>query len=129
MPPSKTISFTLNNYGQIYSTGSGNSKATILKKNLLVRASSGFELTTAEGQTSQSDDFATDTKFVHTQKSGSTVIYDKSSYSGTVDSSLLYNMYDSNTYGATTYEYSGYYLKEFEITNDEREFKSLSITT
>jgi len=129
MPPSKKISFTLNNFEQLYSTGSGNTKATILKKNLIVRAWSGFELTQSEAQTSQSDDFASTNKFVHTQKSGSTVIYDISSYTGTVDGNLLKNMYNSNTYGATTYEYSGYYLKTFTITDAERKFKQATITT
>ena len=35
VPPSEEIKFTLNNFGQVYSTGSGDAKASILKKNLL----------------------------------------------------------------------------------------------
>jgi len=43
LPPSKKLKLTLNNFYQVYSTGSGNSKANILKKNLLIRCWSGYE--------------------------------------------------------------------------------------
>jgi hypothetical protein len=128
MPPSKSIRFTLNNFDQVYSTGSGDAKASILKKNLLVRAWTGYELTLAEGQASQSDDFSSTNKLVHTQLSSGKIIYDSSSYAGTVDSGLVDNLYGTTTYGDTTYEYSGYYQKTFTISNDERQFKQASVT-
>jgi hypothetical protein len=129
MPPAKKIDFTLNNFGQVYSTGSGDARASILKKNLIVKAWTGYELTIAESQSSQADDFTSTNKFVHTQKTGSVIEYDSSSYSGTVDSNLISNLYDSTTYDATFYDYSGYYVKNFTLSNQEKEFKQVSITT
>jgi hypothetical protein len=45
MPPVKTMNLELNNFNQVYSTGSGDTKSTILKKNLIIRCQSGYELT------------------------------------------------------------------------------------
>ncbi len=121
LPPATKIDFVLNNFEQIYSTGSGNPKASILKKNLLVRAWSGFELTS--GQTFDSvDDFATNTKFVHVQKTGSKLFSDISSYAGTVGNGLGLNLFGEDVYGGTLYSPLGYYLKRESITNIEQEF-------
>lgn len=121
LPPANKIDFILNNFEQIYSTGSGNPKASILKKNLLVRAWSGFELT--NGQTFDSvDDFATNVKFVHVRKSGNHLINDVASYSGTIGGGLGLNLYGEDVYGGTAYSPLGYYLKRESITNAEREF-------
>jgi hypothetical protein len=121
LPPANKIDFTLNNFNQIYSTGSGNPEASILKKNLLVRAWSGFELTS--GQTFNSiDDFTTNTKFVHVQKSGNHLINDISSYSGTVGGGLGLTLYGDDVYGGTLYSPLGYYLKRESIANIEQEF-------
>jgi hypothetical protein len=125
MPPSNTIDFQLNNFNQVYSTGSGNAKASILKKNLLVRAWSGFELNTGTRFTS-TDDFSIG-KFVHSQKSGSTVILDDSSYTGTVNSGANLVLYDSTNYNATTYSPAGYYHKRVNITNSETSFITFNV--
>jgi len=130
MPPAKSINIGLNNFGQVYSTGSGDAKASILKKNLLVRAWSGYELTISESQSSQSDDFLTNTKFVHTQTIGSEVFLDETSYSGTVAlEASIGAVYGTTTYDATTYAYPGYYQKKFTLSDSEKQFKQVSITT
>lgn len=125
LPPSDVITFQLNNFNQVYSTGSGNEKASILKKNLLVRAWSGFELNTGARATN-TDDF-TGGKYVHAQKSGSSVILDNSSYTGTVNSGANLVLYDSANYGATTYSPAGYYHKRVSIDNAETTFITFNI--
>jgi hypothetical protein len=112
LPPANEIKFTLNNFNQIYSTGSGNPKASILKKNLLVRAWSGYELTGAEAGTT--DDYSS-AKFVHTATNGTAVVLDIDSYAGTVNSGANLVVYGTTTYGATTYSPAGYYHKRISI--------------
>ena len=126
MPPVKTINFTLNNFEQIYSTGSGDAKASILTKNLLVRAWSGYELTMAD-TTGTGDDFSTDAKLVHVQKSGSKLYADIDSYTGTIASGSDLVLYGTTTYGATAYSPLGYYHKAVTITNIEREFLEVTV--
>ena len=125
VPPSKEINFGLNNFGQVYSTGSGDAKASILKKNLLVRAWSGYELTSGV-EYSESDDFITNVKFVHSQLDGGVVKLDSDSYTGTVSSDILSPLYDSTTYDATTYSYPAYYHKKFTTSNDEISSRKIS---
>ena len=120
MPPTLKMSMRLNNFGQVYSTGSGNAKASILKKNLLVRCWSGYEMPSAISET-QTDDFTTAAKFVHTQKSGNTVINDISSYTGTVATAAQLGVfYGDTTYSGATYAYPGYYTKTFTTTEQEQ---------
>jgi hypothetical protein len=125
LPPATKINFTLNNFGQIYSTGSGNPEASILKKNLLVRAWSGYELTSGETFNSV-DDFSTNTKFVHTKKTGSKLYSDISSYSGTIGEGMGLNLYGEDTYGGTAYSPLGYYLKRATITVVDKTYLSLT---
>ena len=130
MPPAKTINITLNNFQQIYSTGSGEEEASILKKNLKVRAWTGFELTMASAQADNFnvvDTFTDNNKFVHTQLTLGRVYYDPDSYTGTLDASLIGVLYDGSTYDATTYDYSGYYLKEIEVTEAGQKFNQVNI--
>lgn len=44
LPPSKQLKIILNNFNQVYATGSGDAKASILKKNLLIRCWSGYNI-------------------------------------------------------------------------------------
>jgi hypothetical protein len=120
LPPSSKIDFTLNNFNQIYSTGSGNPKASILKKNRLVRAWSGFEINTGVRATA-SDDF-TSGKFVHTQKSSNTVILKQASYTGTVSSGADFTLYGGGNYGGSNYDPAGYYHNRIEISDGESVF-------
>lgn len=115
MPPVKEMNLTLNNFNQPYSTGSGDPKASILDKNVLIRCWSGYELATGS-EMSDVDDFSSNTKFVHVRTSGGKLYSDVTSYTGTWDTAAgIDNFYDSNSYGSTTYEYLGYYKKAFDL--------------
>ncbi|HUV84350.1 MAG TPA: hypothetical protein VMV86_01510, partial [Methanosarcinales archaeon] len=129
LPPVKTIDFSLNNFGQIYSTGSGNAKASILKKNLLVRAYTGYQLT-AGNILIENDDFISDNNFFKTIKSGSTIIIDSTNITGTYNtySQLGSDLYGSGTYGSASYAYAGYYHKTF-TTDEEQQPLALNYTT
>ncbi len=48
LPPSRKLDLQLNNFEQIYSTGSGSPEASILKKNLLIRCWSGYREETGD---------------------------------------------------------------------------------
>jgi hypothetical protein len=129
MPPSKSISFNLNNFDQKYSTGGASTYSNILKRNLKVRAWSGYYLTVASSENPDLnlvDDFVSNTKFVHTQATGSKVYYSPN-FTGTVDEVLLPVTYDSTTYDATTYDYSGYYLKRFQRAEEGDVFNAVTI--
>jgi hypothetical protein len=115
MPPVKTLNLQLNNFGQMYSTGSGDVKAGILKKNLKIQAWTGYQLTTAQTTTTSTDDLLTNVKHVHTQKSGSTIISDITSYTGTVATAADLNLYGSETYNDSSYSPLGYYQKTFNL--------------
>jgi len=120
LPPVKTIKFTLNNFNQIYSIGSGNAKATILKKNLLVRAYTGYQLTA--GQTTLStDNLISNNELFHTIKSGSTIIPSSNNITDTylTAAQLGTSAYGSSTYGSGAYAYASYYKKTF--TTDEEQ--------
>jgi len=121
MPPTQEIRFTLNNFNQVYSTGSGNPKASILKKNLKIKAFSGFELTVAEIQTSQSDDFLTTTKKVHIQEISGKLFADITSFSGTLAAAAEMGItYDDGTYDDDNYAYAGYYQKTATLSDIEK---------
>jgi hypothetical protein len=119
MPPSKEMSMILNNYGQVYSTGSGDPKSTILKKNLLVRCWSGYDIPSTERRT-LTDDFASTNKFFHTKKSGSSVVLDiTTSTEATIATAAEIGgaVMGTTTYGTLTYGYPGYYHKTFKIND------------
>jgi hypothetical protein len=126
MPPVKRMSLTLNNFGQVYSTGSGDEKASILKKNLLIRCWSGFELTAAQEFDAVSD-FDNNTKKVHVKKIGSKLFSDIASYTGTVTDAAELSLYGGTTYGATTYSPLGYYQKLETLINGEQTFSIVKI--
>lgn len=122
MPPVKSMSMLLNNFQQVYSTGSGNPKASILKKNLLVRAFSGYELISGlEDVSSVSDAFTNTAKFYHTKKSGSTVTLDITDFTGATIASAAEiggTAMGVITYGTLSLGYPGYYTKTFKVGAD-----------
>ena len=130
MPPSKKINITLNNFDQQYSTGSGNVKASILRKNLLIRTWSGYDVNTG-GSNNTADDFSTRAKFVHTQLLSGKVVPDVSSFTGTIATAAeLGVLYGDTTYSATEYAHLGYYTKTFALgTEGENEPRRMVITT
>jgi hypothetical protein len=122
MPPTKEMSLRLNNFQQIYSTGSGNAKASILKKNLLVRCWSGYELISGLGnESSVSDDFASTATFYHSVKSGSNVVLDISDYTGATIATAAQiggTAMGVITYGTLSLGYPAYYSKTFRFSAD-----------
>lgn len=129
MPPVKTMTMGLNNYKQKYSSGNtASSFAEVLKKNLLIRCWSGYELTFDVGSGTLTDDFATRSKYVHTQLTGGAIYSDVSSYTGTVDlSSSLGTYYDDGVYDESVYAYLGYYTKTFQLSDVQPIAKSATI--
>jgi hypothetical protein len=115
LPPSKTVELMLNNFGQVYSTGSGDMKASILKNNMLIRCWSGYELA-ASGRNSYTDDFTTGVKFIHAVKSGSAVV-PSISVTGTVSKYSDIVTMDAVEYGSRKYDAAGYYYKHHALPN------------
>jgi hypothetical protein len=117
LPPSRKMTLVLNNFDQQYNTGVGGSKSNILKKNLLVRAWSGYDLTFIATAGEFNDDFVDRTKFVHTTLNSSLgcVVPDVTDFTGSYDTAAFTNVYDSNTYDTNTYTGLGYYKKTFKM--------------
>jgi hypothetical protein len=115
LPPSRKMSLTLNNFNQQYNTGAGDPKSDILKKNLLIRAWSGYDLTFIATMGSFNDDFTTRTKFVHTNLVSGCVVPDVTDFTGSYDTAAFVNVYDSNTYDTNTYTGLGYYKKTLTL--------------
>jgi hypothetical protein len=116
VPPSKTMSLELNNFDSAYSTGSGNPKASILKKNLLVRCYSGYELN-ATGHNSYTDNFSTDAKTYHVWLTGGVLYSSIASANGTISKYADFNTYDRFDYDNRTYSALGYYHKHYNLPN------------
>ena len=119
VPPVKTLDLILNNFDQGWNDDGA--RAGIIAKNRLIRCWSGLNMPVGT-DTTLTDDFATDTKFVETVKSGSTVIAQYSGYSGTIStaSEFGYSTYGSSaTYGSALYGQLGYYQKMFTIPEAE----------
>ena len=129
MPPVKTMALSINNFEQKYSIdNTASAYSSILKKNLQIRCWSGYELTGAIGTTTNLDDFTTNTKFVHTQKIGSAIYPDQTSFSGTMSPFAdLGVLYDGSSYSSTTYAYPGYYHKQFNSTFLHPKFNILNV--
>lgn len=123
MPPVKEMSMDLNNFNQIYSTGSGNPKASILKKNLLVRCWSGYKIPESIAETIDvSDDFISTTKFYHTKKVGSTIKLDIATHTAATFATAAEMSGPTLgliTYGTIGYGYPGYYTKTFRVLDDD----------
>jgi len=119
MPPVKTMNMVINNYGQLYSTGAGDAKSSILKKNLPIRCFSGYELNTSS-TASVVDDLTNLSKYVHAQTSGTAVTLDISSYTGTMAPGVLSPLYGATVYSGATYAYPGYYGKTFRLFDYEK---------
>ena len=121
MPPVKEMKLTLNNFWQIYSTGSGNPKASILKKNLKVRCWSGYQV--IPGLTSLYEGVLANTaKLYHTKIEDGKVVMDIAStpYSTIATAAELGGtVMGTTTYGNLTYGYAAYYSKTFKITDEE----------
>jgi hypothetical protein len=115
LPPAKTINLLLNNFDQQYSTGSGNPKATILKKNLLIRAWSGYDVGTASSQSTINDDFTSHNKFFHTQLLGGKVYNDSATESGNTFATASGITSYGGTLGGGSYSPEGYYIKRFNL--------------
>lgn len=115
LPPAKTISLSLNNFNQQYNTGAGDPKSSILKKNLLIRAWSGYDLTFIATTGNFNDDFIDRTKFVHTKLVSGTVTPIVTDFTGTYDTAAFLNVYDGNTYDTNTYTGLGYYKKTLTL--------------
>lgn len=116
VPPSKELSLVLNNFDSVYSTGSGNPKARILKKNLKVRCFSGYELS-ATGSNSYTDDFSTNLKTYHVWATGGKLYSSIASASGTISKYADFNNYDRFNYDTRTYSGLGYYHKTYELSS------------
>ena len=119
IPPVRELSLRLNNYDQGWNDGQ--SRAGIIAKNRLIRCWSGLSLPVGTN-TILTDDFVTNTKFVNTVKSASTVTSQIGLYSGTIATAaeLLINTYGSSaTYGSAVYGYLGYYTKRFLLPESE----------
>jgi len=127
LPPSKQLSLTLNNSNQVYSTGSGDPKASILKKNLLIRCFTGYELS-ATGSLVVNDDFSG--KKFHTWATGGKLYASIGSYVGTISKYAFFNTYDRFDYGERTYSPSGYYHGRHDFTNTAYDsYKEIIINT
>jgi hypothetical protein len=127
VPPSKQLSLVLDNSNQMYSTGSGDPKASILKKNLKIRCYTGYELL-ATGSYSTADDFSG--KKYHTWLTGGSLYATITSYSGTISKYAFFNTYDRFTYGERNYAPSGYYQGFFEINSTAYDsFSNLVVTS
>ena len=122
MPPVKQMDMQLNNFGQVYSTGSGNAKASILKKNLKVRCWSGYDLIEGLGNTTlQNGAFTNTAKHFHTKLSSGKVYMDitDSTVATIATASQLGGVaMGSTTYGTLTYGYPGYYTKTIKISEE-----------
>lgn len=108
MPPAKKASLTLNNFDQIYSTGAATTKSSILKKNLLIRAWSGYDLGTYLLTASQIDPFTGSINKYHTKVENSKILLDISSYTGSsyISQASLGLFYDTGTYAHVDTNYS-----------------------
>jgi hypothetical protein len=115
LPPAKKMTLVLNNFDQQYNTGIAGPKSNIVKKNLLIRASSGYDLTFIATTGEVNDDFTARTKFVHTQLDSGCIKSDVSQFFGTYDTAAFTNHYDSTTYDSETYTGLGYYKKTFQL--------------
>jgi len=121
MPPVKTLNLSINNFGQKYSAGNTASEFNdVLKKNTLIRAWSGYELTFAAQSLTMNDDYTTRAKFVHTQLLSGNVCSDITSYTGTVSPfAELGVLLSAGSLGATTYAFPGYYHKRMRLTGSQ----------
>lgn len=129
VPPSKELSLSLNNYESIYSTGSGNAKASILKKNLKIRCFTGYELS-GTGSNSYTDDFTTGVKNYHTGVISGSLYATMSAASGTISKYADFNSYDRFDYGDRAYSAQGYYYKKYSFSSTAYDaFSSLKITS
>jgi hypothetical protein len=129
IPPVRDLKLTLNNYDQGWNDDGA--RSGIITKNRLIRCWSGLQI--PEGtDTTLSDDYTTNAKFVNTVKSGSTVTSQIGIYSGTIATAaeLLVNTYGSSaTYGSAVYGYLGYYTKRFLLPElDEAQATHLKLT-
>ena len=131
MPPVKKFNMTINNFEQKYSPDNTASPFSgILKKNLEVRAWSGYELTYGIGTTTDIDDFSTNVKFVHTQELNGSICPDVTSFSGTMSPfAELGVLYDGSSYSSTTYAYPGYYHKRMNSAYFHPELNTFKLIT
>lgn len=129
MPPVQTMDFQLNNFGQKYNTeNTASAYSAILKKNLIVKAWSGYEMTAAVSSATISDDFITSARLFHVQSTGGDLILDSTSYAGTIGT-YAEPLYNSETYNDSNYAYSGFYEKKIVLNGARPAVDWLSITT
>ncbi len=127
VPPSKELNLTLNNANQAYSIGSGDPKSAILKKNLLIKCFSGYELS-ATGSYATVDNF--NGKKYHTFLSGGSLYASMGSWTGTVSKFAMFNTYDKFNLSTREYSPSGYYHNRFEFASTAYDsFKDMIVTT
>ena len=128
VPPAKTMSAGFDNKEEKYSPGGTGEFADVLKRNLLVKPSFGYEMldTSEIGESFAVSNYLT---LYHTKIFGSTIVNDVASASsftnlpGITDS---WSFYDGLNYDAGTYQPEGYYLSAIKDYKDS--FNSLALT-
>jgi hypothetical protein len=131
MPPVQTMDMSLINYGQRYNPANTASPYHgILKKNMLVKCWSGYELTTAQASGTVTDNFGAARKYFHTQNvsSPNRVILSEASYTGTIGT-YANPLYDSEHYDDSFYAGAGYYEHKVFLGGGSRRVRQLKITT
>ena len=134
VPPSSTLSSSFDNKAEKYSPGAGGEFDGILRRNLLVRPSLGYQMTDAN-ETTNSFAVSNYKTLYHTKIFGSTIVNDiasASSFSGLLGITDNWALYDSETYDDSTYTPDGYWLSnisEYSDLNGSLKLTSLNMTS